>query len=225
MPGIIFAMFISIGIPIFLFIYACVRKRYIPFFLGVLAFLVSQVFIRIPILEYLQEHSTEYLMFRATQPVLYAILLALTAGIFEEIARFIMIRFFMKQRDWQSGFLFGAGHGGIEALLFVGINAFAMLFSLTANVYTAEFFLGGIERIFAMLLHIGLSIIVLQGVIQRKFLYVVLAILIHGSLNALVGILPLFMSPNSAVITVQLSIAIIALAVFSYSLKIKRKER
>ncbi len=34
-------------------------------------------------------------------------LLSLSAGIFEEVARFIAMRYFMKQRDWQSGFYLG----------------------------------------------------------------------------------------------------------------------
>lgn len=224
MLGIIFAVSISIGLPLLVFIYACIKKCYIPFLLGVLAFIGSQVLIRIPLLEYMQVHSTTYLMFSAMRPVLFAIAIGLSAGIFEELARFIMMHLFMKQRDWQSGFLFGAGHGGIEAVLFVGISALTMMFASMAGAYNVDFFIGGIERFFAMLLHIGLSIIVLQSVVQRKFIYVVLAIIIHGFVDALVGILPLFVAPNIALIAVEVSLAITALAVFSYSLSIKRRE-
>lgn len=223
MSGVIFAVCISIGFPLLAFIYACLKKRYLPFVLGVLAFVVSQVLIRIPLLEFLQAHSTTYLMFSVVQPVLFAVLLGLSAGIFEELARFVMMHFFMKQRDWQSGFLFGAGHGGIEAVLFVGVGAIAMMFSPLAIVYNVDFFIGGIERTFAILLHIGLSIIVLQGVVQKKFKYVLLAIIIHGFVDVLVGILPLYMSPNNALIGIEVSAAIIALVVFSYSLVIKRR--
>ena len=46
-------------------------------------------------------------MFSVMQPVLFALLLSLSAGIFEEVARFIAMRYFMKQRDWQSGFYLG----------------------------------------------------------------------------------------------------------------------
>lgn len=224
MPGIIFSLLISIGLPLVAFFYAIVTKRYIPFLLGMLAFIGSQVLIRIPLLEYMQVHSTTYLMISATQPVLFAVIIGLSAGVFEELARFILIHFFMKQRDWQSGFLFGAGHGGIEAVLFVGISAFTMIFLSSADAYNVDFLIGGIERFFAMLLHIGLSIFVLQGVVQRKFLYVVLAITIHGFINALVGILPIFVSPNISLIAAEVSLAITALAVFSYSLSIKRRE-
>src|SRR5699024_8161099 len=148
----------SIGLPLAAFLYAIKTKRYIPFLLGVLAFISSQVLIRIPLLEYLQAHSSTYLMISVTHPVLFAVMIGLSAGVFEGLARFVMMYFLMKQRDWQSGFLFGAGHGGIEALLFVGLGSVTMLFSPTANVHDLDFFVGGIERFFAMLLHIGLSI-------------------------------------------------------------------
>jgi len=222
--GVIFAVCISIVLPLIPFLYAFIKKRYIPFLLGVIAFVGSQVLIRIPLLEYLQTHSTTYAMFSAMRPVLFAVVIGLSAGVLEEMARFVMMYFLMKQRDWQSGFLFGAGHGGIEALLFVGLGSVTMLFSPTANVHDLDFFVGGIERFFAMLLHIGLSIIILQAVVQKRFFLVVLAIVIHGCMDALVGILPLFMPPNTALIAIEVLVAIVSLLVFWYSLRIKRRE-
>ncbi|KKE78539.1 MULTISPECIES: YhfC family glutamic-type intramembrane protease [Bacillaceae] len=223
MAGIIFALTISMGIPLMSLVYSFYKKRYIPFVLGVLAFVVSQVLIRIPILQYLGENSTAYLMFHAMQPVLFAIVIGLSAGIVEELARFIAMYFFMRQRDWQSGFWFGVGHGGIEAVLFVGIRAINLLFLPTAIVYSTDFFISGTERFFAMLLHIGLSIIVLQGVVRKKFIYIFLAIIIHGIVDALIGIIPLYVPQDSVLIVLEVTIAIIALAVFNYSLWIKRR--
>lgn len=221
--GIFFAVGVSIGLPLMMFIYACYKKRYMPFVLGILAFVGSQVLLRIPILQYLGEHSTAYSMFSATQPVLFAIVIGLSAGVFEELARFIFMTFFMVKRDWKAGFLFGAGHGGIEAVLFVGIGAFTLLFSPTAIADNETIFMGGVERFFAMILHIGLSIIVLQGVVQKRFLYVVLAIIIHGFIDALVGIVPLYVSKDYVLIVLEGALVFIALAVLGYSLWIKRK--
>ena len=76
-------------------------------YVRVLAFVVSQILIRIPILNYVNGTSTDFQMFSVMQPVLFALLLSLSAGIFEEVARFIAMRYFMKQRDWQSGFFWG----------------------------------------------------------------------------------------------------------------------
>lgn len=223
MFGLVFAIIVSVGLPFLVLLYTFVKKRYLPFLLGVIAFVGSQLLIRIPILEFLQGHSTAYSMFRALHPILFAIVLGLSAGIVEGIGRFIMMRFFMKQRNWGAGFLFGAGHGGIEAIVFVGVNAIVFLFSPLAGLYSSDFLIGGLERFFAMMLHIGLSIMVLQGIVQKKFRYVLLAILIHGFVDSLVGILPQIIPASYVLFVIEASVAIIALAVFTYGLLIKRK--
>lgn len=223
MSGLIFSILVSIGVPLAFFVYACFRKQYIVFILGALAFVVSQILLRIPLLQYLGKNSTEFTMFSATHPVLFAMIIGLSAGVFEEIARFIFMRFFMSKRKWQSGFLFGAGHGGIEAVLFVGIPALTLLFTQNVIIQGETYFIGGIERFFAMLMHIGLSIIVLQGVVQKRFVYVLVAIAIHGFNDAMVGILPLYIPKDNLLLVLEVTIAISALAVFMYSVRVKRK--
>ncbi|MGG0289728.1 YhfC family glutamic-type intramembrane protease [Bacillus pacificus] len=223
MNGLIFTAMISFGLPLIALLYAVWKKRYIPYMLGVLAFVVSQILIRIPILNYVNGTSTDFQMFSVMQPVLFALLLSLSAGIFEEVARFIAMRYFMKQRDWQSAFLFGAGHGGIEALLIVGVPVISLLFSQTVIQNGDSYYFGGIERIFAMVLHVGLSFIVLQAVVQKKFRYVVYAILIHGAANAIAGIISLYVPGKSGIIISEVAIAIFALLTFSYSFILKRK--
>ncbi|CAM3877343.1 MULTISPECIES: YhfC family glutamic-type intramembrane protease [Bacillus] len=223
MNGLIFTTMISFGLPLVALLYAFWKKRYIPYMLGVLAFVVSQILIRIPILNYVSGTSTNFQMFSVMQPVLFVLLLSLSAGIFEEIARFIAMRYFMKQRDWQSGFLFGAGHGGIEAVLIVGVPVISLLLSQTFIQNGDSYYFGGMERIVAMVLHIGLSIIVLQAVVQKKFRYVVYAILIHGTANAIASIISLYVPGKSGIIMSEVSIAICAVLVFSYSFILKRK--
>jgi uncharacterized membrane protein YhfC len=221
--GLAFAILISVGIPIMAFLYACKKRRLIPFLLGMVAFVVSQVMLRIPLLNFLDRNSTDYIFFSLSHPFLFAIFLGLTAGLFEETARFVAMRFFMKQREWQSGFLFGIGHGSIEALIFVGIPVLKYAFTATFNPFGAPFFIGGVERFFAIILHIGLSIIVLQAVVQRKIVYILVAILTHTVVNAIVGILPLYISADDAVVVIEVVLAVVALAVFSYTIWIKRK--
>ncbi|MED0997990.1 YhfC family glutamic-type intramembrane protease [Bacillus mobilis] len=223
MNGLIFTTMISFGLPLVALLYAFWKKRYIPYMLGVLAFVISQILIRIPILNYINGTSTNFQMFSVMQPVLFVLLLSLSAGIFEEIARFIAMRYFMKQRDWQSGFLFGAGHGGIEAVLIVGIPVISLLLSQTVIQNGDSYYFAGIERIFAMVLHIGLSFIVLHAVVQKKFRYVVYAILIHGAANAIANFISLYVPGKSGIIMSEVSIAICAVLVFSYSFILKRK--
>ncbi len=73
-----------------------------------------------------------------------------------------------------------------------------------------------------MVLHVGLSFIVLQAVVQKKFRYVVYAILIHGTVNALAGIISLYVPGKSGIIMSEVSIAIFALLTFSYSFILKK---
>ena len=74
-----------------------------------------------------------------------------------------------------------------------------------------------------MVLHIGLSIIVLHAVVQKKFRYVVYTILIHGTANAIASIIALYVQGKSGIILSEVSIAICAVLVFSYSVILKRK--
>ncbi|MFN2297247.1 MAG: YhfC family glutamic-type intramembrane protease, partial [Anaerolineales bacterium] len=52
------------------------------------------------------------------QTLINAAFLGLSAGLFEELSRWAMFRFWAKDaRSWRTGILTGAGHGGIEAFL------------------------------------------------------------------------------------------------------------
>lgn len=144
-------------------------------------------------------------------PWVFGIYGALAAGVFEEGGRFIVFQYLLKKsREWKDGIAFGIGHGGIEAILLgVVTNVQNILFSnminggvleeaLGASVpaeimaqlkaalvegSSAVFFLGGIERIFAVIVHIALSILVLYGVKNHKRIYVVYAVLAHALIN------------------------------------------
>ncbi len=65
------------------------------------------------------------------EPVLYVIYGALAAGLFEETARFLSFRFFLKKnRSAENAVSYGLGHGGCEMLLLmgiIGVNALAMI--------------------------------------------------------------------------------------------------
>lgn len=222
MLGVIFTVMISLGLPLILFFYAFQQKKLLPFILGSAAFLLSQIILRIPLLQYFGENYPAYTMMSMTQPILFALIIGLSAGLFEELARFIFMTFWMKQRDFQAGFLFGAGHGGIEAILIVGVPV-AMLFFSPTVVMSNSMAVGGIERFFAIIFHIALSILVLQAIVQKRFSYVILAILIHTFVDALVVIIPLFIRQDLALLVLEGAFALIASMMFMYSLWIKRK--
>lgn len=61
-----------------------------------------------------------------------ALFLGVSAGIFEEIARFLTYSYWRKDvRTWGGGMMLGAGHGGIEAI-FVGLSFAATFIALAA---------------------------------------------------------------------------------------------
>lgn len=156
------------------------RKKssvWISFLIGVLAFVISQIILRIPLLQFLQDKlSVQFFAIR--QPILWILLLALGAGIFEEIARYI--GFLCIRKHHQSLFdalAFGLGHGGIEAMLLVGIPL------LHVSIPVQEIGIAMLERCFAMLAHVMMSIIVWYGVKEKKFIYVMIAIFVHMGLD------------------------------------------
>lgn len=148
-----------------------------------------------------------------SSPFLYALYGGLAAGVFEECGRFVAFTFLLRgRREWKHGVAYGIGHGGIEAILLAGLpfinnlvyavminsgtfdkltqsltsdQAAALLSAKSALINTAPylFAVGGIERIFAVTVHIGFSLIVLYAVAKKKPAYLFLAIGLHALLD------------------------------------------
>ncbi len=122
------------------------------------------------------------------------VMLGLSAGVFEECARYGMFRWWLKdKRSWRVGILAGAGHGGAEAIILGGlvlyyfINLVALRhadlskLNLTPDQLTAAqqqlqaywgaawyaTLLGAVERIFTIPFHIMASVVVLQVFSRR----------------------------------------------------------
>jgi uncharacterized membrane protein YhfC len=139
-----------------------------------------------------------------------SVLLGLSAGVFEEGARYLMYRYWAKKaRSWEEALMIGAGHGGIEAVLLGLLAGYTLLQMLAlrgvdlATVVPADqmevarlqveaywatpwhgVFLAVVERAFAICLHLSLSILVLQCFIRRQALWLPLAIGWHALLDA-----------------------------------------
>lgn len=176
----LFLILVTMVIPALGAVYALYKRSLIPFVLGALAFTISQVLIRLPLLNWISEHSVTYQLWSVTQPFLIVAILSFSAGIFEELARWLAMRYVMRQRDLKAGLAFGIGHGGIEAFLIVGLP---VLLSSNLMMQAADYYLSGFERLCAMTVHICLSLIVLTAVKKGKLVYVLYAILFHGLIN------------------------------------------
>ncbi|MBV7272775.1 YhfC family intramembrane metalloprotease [Clostridium sp. PL3] len=237
---------ICFGIPIGYLIYLiAAKKRGIKsFFIGVLVFLISQVFLRLPIIQYILPKMEWYSIMTVLHPISYCIFLGATAGLFEEVGRFLGFKLALKKnRSWFDGLSFGMGHGGIEAMIISGASSvqnLLILISLNKGSYDSSKYglseervralfettnsmnvlFGGIERIFAILLHIGLTLLILYGINKGKKRYLGLAILIHGAIDSSLAI---FMNLGFSVYLVELLCGIYAAVLLIFSIKIKRQ--
>lgn len=208
-----FSLLAAFGFPIGLAVYMYRKERISlkALLVGVLVFTVFQFLTRIPLLSFLSgmdwyRDLVSNLLFGAF------VIGGLTAGLFEETGRYLGFRFFLKKElSWKNGIAFGIGHGGIEAIGLVGLTYInnivisimintGMFDSLIAPQIGSEaatqvksqlvelppaiFLIGGLERIFAVIVQIALSLIVLYGVMNRKIIYLFAAILAHTLLNA-----------------------------------------
>lgn len=147
--------------------------------LGAVCFFVAQPLIRFPLLNYLQG-TADFAMFSLLYPIAALIFLGFSAGIFEEMARFLFKMFFLKpiKCPITQPVLFGLGHGLMEAVV--------LFLPLFMSGYSIEqLWLGLVERGLAILLHIALTIIVWNGFqTNKRMLYLIAAITLHGLVNS-----------------------------------------
>lgn len=163
-----------------------------------------------------------------------AIILGLLAGIFEETSRYILFKFVLKNaRSWKEGVLVGLGHGGTEALILGVLAAVAFVTMLgyrsvdlstipgiqadqvelakqqVAAYWAAPTYiplLGFVERIFAMCLHVALSVMVIYALASKKAIWFWLALLWH----ALVDAVAVYASQKISAVAVEGIVALFA---------------
>ncbi len=167
------------------------------FIIGAVVFIVSQPLLRIPIITQLG-YNTWFILFIQSNLVLYSIFLGLSAGIFEEVGRFIGLRFFLKNRlTWGNGVVFALGHGGAEAILFAGVSYVKMIIqaitgqasSIASTAPPYLFLAGGLERMLAVAIHAGMTMLVLYSVKHKKMRYLLYAVLFHAFVDSPLPIL------------------------------------
>jgi len=206
----IFVIICSIILPIVITVIFCVRKKetWKPILFGALTFSFFQVLIRVPLLQLVLPNEAWYILMSSTQPTLYALFLGGTAALFEEGGRFIVMSLFLKKhRSTLDGIAFGVGHGGIEAMLFVGISAIAMLLTSTFPSTPSSVFAGGVERLSTMVIQIGLSVMVMKTVREKNYWWLLLAFAIH----TIIDFGAVLASGNLTVWTIEAAIFAVAL--------------
>ncbi|MCI0519959.1 MAG: YhfC family intramembrane metalloprotease [Chloroflexi bacterium] len=139
-----------------------------------------------------------------------AVVLGLSAGLWEEILRWAGYRWWAKDaRTSRKGALMGAGHGGMEAIL-LGVMVLLTFGAMTAirnldlsTLVPAEqlgalqqqvsaywsipwylTLVGALERAFTLVVHISFSVLVLQGFLRSQARWLWLAVLWHALVDA-----------------------------------------
>lgn len=189
------------------------KKKISLFLLGSICFIVSQPLIRIPILNYLQG-TTKFMLFYRLNPLLVGIIIAFSAGIFEEGFRFIFRSFISKpvKLGILEPIIFGLGHGLAEAFIILGPVIF--------RVPLSSLYVGILERFLAIILHIGLTVIIWNGFqLNKKYKYLGIAILVHGLVNSLI---PILSFSQYWIILIESSLAIIDICIIIYIYKSKK---
>lgn len=145
------------------------------FLTGCFTFFISQVVLRIPLINVVGKNSTVARL-SIIYPVIYAILISWSAGLFEELFRYLFGKFLIKNKNLISGILFGLGHGIFEVLY--------ILYLSKDTFYMIDFRFFTLERIIAITFHIGMAVLIFYSLSKNKdFLGVILAIFLHGLYN------------------------------------------
>ena len=123
--GIILTLLVTLILPLMIYVIygLCNRKKgvWTAWLLGAAGFFVFQVILRMPILSLVQA-IPGFVNVITDYYVLYCLVLALTAALFEVVARFLVAKILQKKLNYQRGVAAGLGHGGIEAMIIVGMT-------------------------------------------------------------------------------------------------------
>ncbi|NIS80558.1 MAG: YhfC family intramembrane metalloprotease [Anaerolineales bacterium] len=142
--------------------------------------------------------------------LLTALAFGISAGLFEEGARILVYGTWLRDaRSWRDAIMFGAGHGGIEAILLGGLAAYGLIQAiayqgadlsalvpadrldvvrLQLQAYWAlpwyGALLGAFERALALCIQVSLAVLVLQAFVRREWRWAVVAIGWHTAVDA-----------------------------------------
>ena len=184
------------------------------FSVGIATFTISQA-IHIPLNNWLNESG---LLNSPSQPGnqplwQIALIAGFTAGVCEELVRAMGYLWIKKARKIPDGVMMGLGHGGIESMVFVGVQLAAAFGSITPFLHNTitlsqfpdlsaeqlvtiqdqinlllaapwEALLPLLERIIAIGIQVTLSVMVLQTFTTRKAGWLALAVAYHMAIDA-----------------------------------------
>lgn len=181
------------------------------FWYGALIFLLFQLVTRVPIVTVLGIVLAPALRASAVARWAWLVALALTAGLAEEIGRYVGYRWLMgrEEKTWNKAVMYGVGHGGLESIVLVGGGALLSLVSVVVTLAAVnpatlpagqrqtlvtqfaalatqpgwEPLLGAWERLWTLPVHIALSVVVLQVFRRRQRRWLWIAVAAHAAFD------------------------------------------
>lgn len=189
---------------------------------GALIFVLFQLLSRVPLMQLGQFLLGPQLRDSAGLRFSWITFAALTAGLFEEIGRYVGYRWLLQREEktWPKAVMYGLGHGGIESIVLVaGLTALTLIqlvalshTDLSTLPITAEQraqiaqqlaavgaqppwlgLLGAWERGWTLALHVALSVVVLQVFRRGDIRWLWLAVGLHAAVDWLAAALPPFL--------------------------------
>ena len=149
-------------------------------------------------------------------PAVTGWIIAFTAGLFEESGRLILLQFFKRAAAdlLATALTFGLGHGLMEA----GWLLLSIIGNIVFNGFSMMSGVAILERVFAVVLQVALTILVVMAVNRHKIRWYLLAMLLHTFVD---GMLMYFRS----VVAVEAFIGGCAVAIFIFAWVIFKKQQ
>lgn len=249
----IISSFISIVVPIVLALVLFKKKKQkmSTFLIGALTFIVFALFLEAYLNNWILSSSGPFGLTIIQNTWLYGLYAGLAAGIFEETGRFVAFKYALKkENNPDTSLMAGVGHGGIEAMILVGLQLgmiayYALQFNsnpsqsmLTPDIVTIldeisvtpsiQLLIAGIERMFSLILHISFSVLVFAGVrIKGKAYLIGIAVLLHFLVDfsavVLMGFSNVFVS-EAVVLIITLGTAFLAYKVYKNMVEKRKSE-
>lgn len=141
--AVLVTLFITLILPIIVYVVYGMRNKgkgvWTAWLLGAAGFFVFQMIIRMPILS-IVSILPGFMNFVTEHFIVYSLLLAFTAALFEVAGRYIVAKILSKNLTYEKSFAAGLGHGSIEAILVIGmtyVNNLLYIIMINTGAYDA----------------------------------------------------------------------------------------
>ena len=229
--AILFTLAFSVACPVGLMLY-CRQKggKWVTFLIGGVTFILFAMILE-PILHNLLFLTPLWAILRGNV-WLYGLYGGLAAGVFEETGRLFAFKLFLKnEREPVTALSYGIGHGGVEAILLVGLTmvnnlilaatvsaggttdpAMLEMAAQLASIPAGMFLWAAFERVGAIILHLSNSVLVFAAVREpgKRWLFPA-AILTHAAANFIAVVSNAYLPVAATEIIVLIFAVIVAL--------------